>query len=172
MRFGGELQAVRVEKNPIDASAAFGLTFELPLGPDRKIAVLWSRQSSRAELRELFEEPTDFDLTIDYLHAGGVYRPRRTDRAEPFVMVSAGLTRVDPARPGFDSAWGLSGAIGGGARFPLSARWGLRVEGRGYMSFSEARVAGLCGGGACAVAFGGAGGVQFEGLVGVSVVLY
>jgi hypothetical protein len=171
LRLGGEVASVRVETNPVEASAAFGLTLDVPLAPDKFIAVTWSRQSTDAELRTLFAEPTTFDLNIDYLHAGGVYRPRREGRSEPFVMLTLGLTRVDPTRPGFDEGWGISGAVGGGARFPLSERWGLRVEGRGWFTFSEASLSGVCGGIGCSVSFGGSGGAQFEGLVGASVVL-
>jgi hypothetical protein len=86
-------------------------------------------------------------------------------------MMTLGLTHVDPTRPGFDEGWAISGAVGGGTRIPLSERFGLRLEGRGYFTFEEASLSGVCGGIGCVVRFGGSGGIQFEGLVGASFVL-
>jgi len=154
----------------LGASPSFGVTFDLPLAPEKWIAVLWSHQRADFDTAEgeLLEGGAEFELDIDYLHAGGVYRPGRGKKTQPFVMVTGGITWVRPHRPGFDDELGLSLMAGGGAKFVLSPRVALRLEGRGYLNFTNVSLDGTCGATGCSVEFSSAGLLQFEMLGGVT----
>jgi hypothetical protein len=152
----------------IDPSVSYGLTLDVPLAPEKWIAVMWSHQRSEFDSGGLLGSDSSFELDIDYLHAGGVYRPGPNKKAQGFVMVGAGLTWIRPQPSGFGDEFGLSGVLGGGAKFVISPRIGLRLEGRGYLTFTEMKVSGTCGGFGCSVRFSGGGILQFDALFGVT----
>jgi len=167
IRFGGSIES-DFSDDTIDPALSFGLTLDLPLAPEKWIAVLWSHQRAEFTATGLFQDEDSFELDIDYIHAGGVYRPNPSKKTQPFVMVTAGLTWVRPEPGGFSDGLGLSGMVGGGAKFVLSPRIGLRFEGRGYLTFTDVTVSGICGGVGCSVRFSSGGIFQFEALGGVT----
>jgi len=167
VRFGSSVESDFGDAT-LDASPSFGLTLDLPLVPEKWIAVLWSHQRGDFRIPGLLDGGGDFELGIDYIHAGGVYRPGLDKKAQPFVMVTGGLTWVRPDPSGFDDAFGLSLMAGGGAKFVLSPRIGLRVEGRGFLTFTDMSLSGTCGEAGCTVRFSSGGIFQFEVLGGVT----
>ena len=168
-RFAGDVDAGTIVDTNIDESPSYGLTFDIPLAPEKWIAVLWSRQRSEADLPGFLPDDDTFDLTIDYLHAGGVYRPGGDKRAQGFVMFTVGLTLVSPERSGFDSDVTFSVMIGGGVKFPISERLSFRLDGRAYLTIDEAKLSGICGGVGCSVRFAAGGAIQYEGLAGLTL---
>ena len=167
IRFGGSVET-DYNDDTIDPSLSIGVTFDISLAPEKWIVALWSHQ--RAEFTAEGVSPTDnsFELDIDYLHAGGVYRPGVNKKNQPFVMVSAGLTWVRSQQDGFGDALGLSGMIGAGTKVVLSPKIGLRFEGRGFLTFTDVSLSGVCGGIGCTVRFSSGGIFQFEALGGVT----
>jgi len=168
-RFGGEVSPSAVQQRTIDESLAYGLTYDISLAPEKWISVLWTHQSSEADLPGLLPDDDTLDLTIDYLLVGTAYRPVLKKPTRPFVMVAVGMTRVDTRRSEFDSDLVASGMIGGGAKFPISERLSFRLEGRGYLNFEEATLSGTCGGASCSLRFAADGALQFEGLAGLTI---
>jgi hypothetical protein len=168
VRFGGSVDADSARSSTLDPALVYGLTYDIKLAPEKWIAVLWSRQKAEVDLPGLVPEHDSFDLTSDYLQVGGVYRPERDRKSNPFVMFSLGVTRVDSDLPGFDSDIVLSGMIGGGTKIAFGERLGLRLDARGYFTLEKAELNGVCGGVGCTVRFAADGAFQFEGLVGVT----
>lgn len=168
VRFGGPVEWDGGEST-VDASPSVGLILDIPLAHEKWIAVLWSHQRGdfSTPAGEL-EGDGDFELAIDYIHAGGVYRPGPDKKTQPFVMVSGGVTWVRPGSSDFDDALGLSMIVGGGAKFVISPRIGLRVEGRGLLTLTGISISGTCGGIGCDVRFQSGGIFQFEALGGVT----
>ena len=72
------------------------------------------------------------------------------------------------ARDFFEGTITCESKVGGGAKFVLSPRIGLRLEGRGYLTFTNMTLSGICGGVGCSVSFSGGGILQFEMLSGVT----
>lgn len=171
LRLGGGVDRDSGNSKTVDGSLAYGLTFDIPLGEkhEKFIAVLWSRQDSEATVADF--QPTDavFDLTIDYLHAGGVYRPvPGKGKAQGFVMFTAGVTLVGSDESGFGSDVVPSLMIGGGGKFPIKEKLAFRLDGRMYINIDDARLSGFCGGVSCSIHFGADGALQFDLLAGIS----
>lgn len=150
-----------------DDSASYGLVADYRLGADTWLTFLWSHQETEFGTSGLL--PGAFGIDVDYLHAGGVYRPHRDGKTSPFVMVSAGVTLFSAEPSGFGSEAGVSMAAGGGAKIRIGDRVGLRLEARGYATFHDAIFDGICGGTGCSFALSSDGLFQVEGLMGLAI---
>jgi hypothetical protein len=168
-RVGAEVETNRVTDSRVKTSPSFGLTLDFDLKPTRWVTVLWSVQRTEIEDVESLPDADSLGIDVHYLHAGGVYRPMRDKKTQPFVMISGGLTWVVPDRGSFDSDGGLSLAVGGGWIVPLDKRLAFRFDARAYMTFSTITLSGTCGGTGCSVRFSGGGALQLEGLFGLSI---
>jgi hypothetical protein len=167
-RFGGDVDPGSTGNSTLDPALVYGLTYDIRLASEKWIALLWSRQKAEVDLPGFVPGNDSFDLTVDYLQVGGVYRPERRRKSNPFVMFSLGVTRVDPDLAGFDSDIVPGGMIGGGTKITFGERLGLRLDARGYFTLIQAELDGICGGVGCKVRFSANGAFQFEGLVGVT----
>ncbi len=169
LRTGGAVNTTDVVdgKSDFDAGPAYGLAFGWALSAETGMEVFWSRQDTEIRSPALFPGTGGLDLSIDYLHFGGVYSPHPERGIRPFVGASAGLTHYSPSGGGFDSQIEFSAALSGGATFRADKRVGIRVLGRGYATFSTASFSGACGPTACTLKISGSGAIQFEGLVGL-----
>jgi len=165
IRSGGDLD-VGIQNASIEPTPALGITFDAPLRkPTKRWILFWSRQLAEADTGDFLSSgSSSFDLNIDYLHVGGMYRP-----GKGFVFFSTGLTYVDPREGGFDDDIGWSLAIGGGRIVSLSERLSLRFEARGYANMTEISLQGVCGGVGCKAEIHGSGAFQLDALVGLGV---
>ena len=166
-RAGGSVETDSGDST-IDPSLSYGLTLDLPLAPEKWISVMYSHQRSEFDAGGLLGSNEPFGLDIDYLLFGGVYRPGVNKTTQGFVMVGAGLTWIRPQPSGFSDEFGLSGVIGGGAKIVLSPKIAFRLEARGYLTFTQMTLSGVCGGVGCKVHWSSGGVMQFEGLGGVT----
>jgi opacity protein-like surface antigen len=119
----------------VASSANFGVSFALPLGDSgMKLELMANRQSSQLETESgLFEPNNDVaDIDVTYLHAGLQFPFARSRNATPYVVVSAGLTNLDPQGSGASSENRFSGSAGVGVKIPMSQALSVKVEGRGY----------------------------------------
>jgi hypothetical protein len=114
----------------VDESAVFGL---IPLAPNWQLEILANRQqSSFIEDRGLLTPATtlgDVDLTIVQ---GGFLFQWGEGQVSPFVVATAGLTRIDPQFDDLESDDRFSASLGGGVKLFFSGNLGLRLEARGY----------------------------------------
>lgn len=149
-----------------DASASLGLAVDFGVRPDGRVEIFLDRQ-------ELDFEPkagqggSGFDLTIDYLHAGGIYEPQ-SKGARGFVAAGVGLTRFEADGASVNDSLGLSGSLAGGAMVPMGERMILRLELRGYATLSEMSLEAACGPG-CVVNLSGGGWYQLAARVGLAI---
>ena len=169
LRGGGEMKQRDVDgtTRSLDVSAAISINYGRRLRSDTWFTAFWSHQQTEFDSAGAFSDDSSFDLDIDYLHAGGTYRPERDGRAEGFVTFTMGLTWYRPERAGFGDEYGFSLSAGGGTQIPLSPRCDLRLAARGYVTFTSARFGGQCASGGCTFSFTGEGTFQLEGLVGI-----
>jgi len=168
-RVGGEVDLDFDSDDTVDPTPALGLTFDISRAPEKWLTAFWSGQRTKFSANGFSPQDRTFDLDLHYFQAGGVYRPRREKGAQPFVMVSAGLTWIVPHASGFDGDVGLSGSLGGGALFPIGKRLFFRLEGRGYATFTTMKLSGVCGGSGCSIKYSGTGALQFEALAGLTI---
>jgi hypothetical protein len=117
----------------IDESALYGLLLDIPIHPNLQIELLANRQQSALRTDEgLFVGGQEIgDIDVSYYHAGLLWQWGR-GQANPFVVFSAGLARLDPDVPGADAEDRFSAALGGGVKIYFDRHFGVRFEGRGY----------------------------------------
>jgi hypothetical protein len=164
-RGGAELDAESVGEPDAeaDASLTFGVVTDFLVRPDARVEFFLDRQELEFE-----GESTDFDVVVDYLQAGGVYEPH-PEGTRGFVGVALGLSHVDGrGSTTVDDSLGISGSIGGGVKVPLGSRLALRLELRGYATFSDSAFQAVCGPG-CTVSFSSGGWYQLAARAGLAI---
>ena len=151
-----------------DPALSYGVITDLRLHgrPDVRLEFSWDRQELDFEAESDSSAAEDFDLTIDYFHAGSTYEPRQQGRVRPFIGMALGVTLLNADGATVDESWALSGSIGGGAKLALGERLALRLELRGYGSFTDGELDARCGAG-CSVHLESDGWYQLGGRVGL-----
>lgn len=127
-----------------------GISFEVERGVQAE--VFWIGQQTPMELKRYngLTEPL-FDVGIHYFQAGAVYEFRQTkaQKAFPFTSFSLGATLFSPVDSDFSEEWRFSVTFGGGGKFYISDRVGLRVQARMLLPLNFNSVGMWCGSGGC-----------------------
>jgi hypothetical protein len=166
IRLGGEFEdGTTAETRALDESPSFGIIAGFPLGQDRTLEIVWSHQEGRVGAGS--DGGGAVELDLDAVTLGGTYEWVR-ERTRPFVSGTGGLTVLSPEAAGYDRDVLLAFTLGGGVKVPISRHVAVRLEGRGVLTLAVGGAAGVCGGGACALSFSGAGIGQLELLAGVT----
>jgi outer membrane protein W len=114
----------------IDSGTSFGVTFGMDLTDNWQIELLYSTQTSDFSATPAVgpvEELGDIDSTM--IHVGGLYHFKDPiDTLRPFVSFSVGGMTFDPEAFEDDTKFSLS--LGGGAKYMINDRIGLRFQGR------------------------------------------
>jgi hypothetical protein len=117
----------------VDASATFGVLFDIPLAQSWQLEILANRQRSEFIVDRGLLTPTttlgDVDLTV--LQAGFLFQWGE-GQVNPFVTAAAGLTRIEPKFNELASDDRFSASVGGGVKIYFGENIGIRLEGRGY----------------------------------------
>jgi hypothetical protein len=132
-----------------DGGTSAGIVVDVALGSgtDLKIEGVFSRQWAELRVRRsLLDPPANVQVTVDQIVIGAV-RDLSDGRARPFLSGLVGLTRY--AAPD-DEAVAFAVGVGTGVKFFATRHLGLRVDARGYLTFSSASLNGACAGG-CAL---------------------
>ena len=162
-RFGGGLVDLETGHDvSLDDTLVYGLIFSFPWNAkDRsRLELVWNHQDTTVGLTNV-EIPV-LDLELDYLHIGGSV-PFATPYKKVEALLSGGLggTYMRPGLDGAGSQLRFSLSLGGGLLFHVSDRVGIRLEARGWLTFTESGAAVFCSGG-CVVAFSANGFGQVE----------
>ena len=167
-RFGGSFEELSTNATrSLDGAVSYGLIVGIPwnaLGRSR-LELVWSHQGTSLGLSD--PEQSGFDVDVDYLHIGGM-APFRTpnERLEALLTGGLGATLLQPGLSGASSETRFSLSLGVGLLYRVSNRVGLRLEARGWFTFTESSGAVFCAGG-CVVAFSGSGFGQGELIAGL-----
>lgn len=117
----------------VEEGSVYGVLFDIPITPYWQIELLASRQPTSFRLNEGFLEPSaelgDVDLTTVH---GGMLFQWGAGQVVPFLVISAGVTRIEPKFDNLDSDDRFSTSFGGGAKIFFSQNVGLRLEARGF----------------------------------------
>jgi hypothetical protein len=177
-RFGGNINVndtgttsgTTTESNlNLGDTTSYGLILDFDLDPQRQIEIYLSRQNTQLTASQPFIGYSQFDLTVDYYHIGGLYFPEEgaVGRFRPFVSGTFGLTRMDPTGAGLSTENFFSLALGGGATYFPVKYVGLRFDARLIYTAVNTDGAIFCSGG-CVVSVSSQGFTQTE--IGASVV--
>jgi opacity protein-like surface antigen len=164
----GSPSATKVD---LDDDGSFGLAVNLFTTGDKmeSYELFYSRQeASVAKSSPL----APFDLNVEYLHLGGTLNLNDELPVRPYISGGLGVTRFSPqtGNGGDDSRFSLS--LGGGIKLPVTQRFSVRLEARGFLTLVNSDSAFFCfsgdQGGACAVRVKGDSFIQYELLAGAA----
>jgi hypothetical protein len=129
-----------------------GISFEVERGLQAEL--FWIGQQTPMELKSYsgLTQPL-FDVGIHYFQAGAVYefRQTRAQKAFPFTSFSLGATLFSPTDSNFSEEWRFSITFGGGGKFYISDRVGLRLQARMLLPLNFSGGGMWCGSGGCSV---------------------
>lgn len=140
--FGGTIDGGTADIFNLDLEAedseAFGITLDIPLAPWMQLEFLASRQSTALRIDGgLFQTGQDFaDFDVSYYQVGGLFQ-WGNGQIHPFVVMSLGVTELDPEVQGATSETRFSGSFGGGVKIFFNEHVGIRLEGRGFWTLLE-----------------------------------
>lgn len=121
------------ENLEVEESATYGLRLNIPLSRELQLEILANRQESELQIDAGIFEPGEHlgDITLDTVHAGLLYQWGQ-GQVNPYVVFSAGITRLDPQFTELETESRLSGSLGGGVKVFVNRNVGFRFEARGY----------------------------------------
>jgi hypothetical protein len=158
--YGGEFEdSVTGDRYRISDSASYGILINIEDVPGEQLEFFASRQHTNLSSIGLFTARPLFDMTISYLHVGGLYFLPDYQRVRPFVSGTLGLTSMAPRDTSLTNETHPSMSIGLGMKYFASRNLGLRVDLRGIYTMLESNSAIFCSGG-CTVHVRGSGFVQ------------
>ena len=83
-------------------SGSFGLLFNILHSPNTQWEILYSQQSTDADITGLTTGTESVDMTVHYLQAGGTYQGEG-EVARPYLAATIGAAHYDISTEGFDS---------------------------------------------------------------------
>lgn len=152
-RFGGSLEAAPGSASAsepgveleVEDAAAFGVQLGYRVG-DGEIELLYARQNTQLQTAGLFTGVPVFDLALETWQIGGTYLfADDAARAQPFVAVGLGLTRLLPGPASLSDETRFSASFGAGVKLWLGRHFGIRLEGRGFFTVLDSESRSLCG---------------------------
>lgn len=173
-RTGGDFDlegSPTASKVDLDDQGSFGLAVNLFPSGDKteSYELFYSRQEASVAKNSPL---APFDLNVEYLHLGGTLNFNDELPVRPYIVGGLGLTRFSPqtGNGGDDSRFSFS--LGGGLKLPVTKRFNVRLEARGFLTLVNSDSAFLCvsgsQGGTCAVRVRGDSFIQFELLAGAA----
>jgi opacity protein-like surface antigen len=136
----------------LDDQGSFGFAVNLLIDETASYELFYSRQeASFADTSAL----APFDLDVEYLHIGGTLLLSDELPIAPYMVGGLGLTRFSPQTGTGSDDSRFSVSLGAGVKLPVTQRFGVRLEARGFLTFVNSDSAFFCvsdsQGGACAV---------------------
>ena len=148
-QWGGGLTVTR-GRLEIDNAPQFNITFDYPMRQGVKFEAYLCRQSTHltAVIEDVLPDTLErdsFGLDIWYWHVGGVYELRVGEPVRPYGVVTVGGTTLAPTESGINTNNLFSVGLGGGIKAFFTDHFGLRLDGRGIISFIYATGDLFCG---------------------------
>ncbi len=145
-----------------------------PIETNTQLEFYFSRQESQLEGAGAASSASLFELDIDYYHIGGTFafdQGAGGGKLKPYIAASLGATRFDPEPSNLDTHTKFSMALGGGVKWFLTERVGLRLEGRVFGTIIDTEAAGFSGPGGTVVVAHSDVLVQYNATVGLIFVI-
>ncbi len=136
-RFGGSLVDNANTSYSIGSAVSYGGVVDLDLRRDLGVEFVWSHQGSELELRDVLE-PGPFKVSVDHWMVGpwkAFGRPAA--RVRPFASFLLGVSQFSTSIAEGESRARFALGSGVGVKFFPQPRIGLRLEGRGFFSFTD-----------------------------------
>lgn len=155
------------QRASLDDHRSFGLAFDVRRDESSQYELLYSRQESRLEK----DSPlAPLDVNVEYLHVGGTLGVNEELVFRPYIVGTLGLTRFTLESGSDDTRFSFS--LGAGVRVPVTPRFNVRLEARGFLTWIDTDSAIFCAsgsfGGVCSIRSRGSTFTQFELLAGAA----
>lgn len=164
---GGSLSSSATEWS-IKPNLNWGATLGFDVRRGGQVELIFNRQDSQLELtdRQTGQKTEIAGTGTTYLQIGGLYEIVNSAPTRPFISLSVGATALNLKESELvasSTEWRFSGHFGGGLKYFLSDRVGLRGQGRLWLTFINASGGFWCGApGGCAIGASGEVITQFE----------
>src|ERR1700752_3035433 len=133
---GGFFERVTGQEVDLDGAPAVGVVVNVPLHDGLFVEALVSHQRANLTVpATLFGPETRWRIDVDHWLGGGLQEFGPGRRARPFLTGLLGLTRY--AADG-DNEIRFTVSAGGGVKLMPAPPVGIRLDGRGYMTFAHA----------------------------------
>ncbi len=167
-RMGGDFDIANSSQHAnLDDHGSFALAFDLRRDEVSQYELLYARQESRLEKNSPL---APLDVNVEYLHLGGTLDVDGQMPLKPYILGSLGITRFTLQSGTDDTRFSMS--LGAGLRVPVTPRFGLRLEARGFLTLIDTRSAIFCAsgsfGGVCSIRARGSTFTQFELMAGAA----
>jgi hypothetical protein len=110
----------------------YGLGADIQFQRGMSIELLWVSAQSHAKIKEYPSGLTRdlFDLNVHYFQVGSVLETKPRAKATPFFAFTLGATLFDAKDASRTDEWLFSLTLGGGGKFDLSDKLGIRLQAR------------------------------------------
>jgi hypothetical protein len=145
-RFGGALADNGGTSYDIESAVSYGAIVDLDLRRDLGVEFVWSHQGSELGLSDVLE-PGPFTLSVDHWMVGPWKSFGRAGaRVRPFASFLLGVSQfsTDIADGESRARFALGASLG--TKFFPTPRVGLRLEGRGFFTFTDGGTNLFCSG--------------------------
>jgi len=153
-------------------SGNFGLLLNVRQAANTQWEVIYSQQSTDAEVSGLPSADEVHDTTVHYLQGGGTYQGDG-ETVRPYLAATLGVAHIDVATDGYDSETFFAFSIGTGLQFWPNNRLGMRLEARAFGTLVSSDSDLFCvsdpgnGTAGCAIAVAGEVMWQFQAMAGI-----
>jgi opacity protein-like surface antigen len=146
---------------------SFALALDLRRDESSQYELLYSREETRLEQNSPL---APLDVNVEYLHVGGTLAVNDELPVLPYIVGTLGLTRLTLQSGTDDTRFSFS--LGAGLKVPVTPRFGLRLEARGFLTLVDSDSAVFCAsgsfGGVCSIRAKGSTFTQFELMAGAA----
>ncbi len=127
--WGGKLRTYYGELR-LGEGMNYGLTVDYSVAPGTLFEAFWTINTSEVNYYEYgFKDFTDkFNITTNYIHLGVVQEMNYGEAFRPYGVFTMGTTIFSPER--YSTVWQFSLGLGGGLKYYISDRIGIKVQGR------------------------------------------
>ena len=158
-RFGGTFEDEDLDASAeLDDDASFGLILNLRESGNTQWEVIYSRQSTAADVSDFTFASPSIDLDLQSLQLGGTYMGDG-ELARPYLAATLGGTHITPDAAGLKSDTFWSFSVGTGLQVFPTRNLGLRLEARAWGTLLSSNSSLFCSsgpqGGLCAIAVSG-----------------
>jgi len=157
--FGGYMMSTSVPVSKGDLQIKdvpnYGLGADIQIERGLQLELIWISEQTHVKIKEYpLGNITDlFDMNVHYFQIGAVYEMGRK-KARPFIAFTAGATLFDAKDAARSDEWRASITFGGGGKFDLSKKIGIRLQARLLMPLNFSGAGLWCGTGGCGISVG------------------
>ncbi len=106
----------------------WGLTVDYSISPVTLVAAWWTMSRTEGTFNRYLGESENFNLTTNYIQLGVVQEMNYGEAFRPYGVFTMGTTIFSPEDRG--SYWQFSLGLGGGLKYYISDKIGIRAQGR------------------------------------------